>query len=119
MKTEGTTTLRLLTATRDHTHTFHILGRSDFGCHYGGILGQDFWKDNEASINYCNLTITMGEVTMKFDENYRTVNEKHKLTLTENIVRQPTKSKGRGLIFKREIISGVYLAKSVTQESDR
>ena len=44
-------------------HMFHILG-SDFGCQYDGILGQDFWKDNEASINYCNLTITKGEVTM-------------------------------------------------------
>ena len=100
-----------------HTHTFHILV-SDFGCQYDGILGQDFWKDETS--NYCNCTVTMGELTMNFDdENDKTINVAHKLTLktrTENMARLTTKSKGRGLISKQEIIPGVYLAESLTEE---
>jgi hypothetical protein len=121
LKTEGTTTLRLFTSTHEtthtHTHTFHILV-SDFGCQYDGILGQDFWKDETS--NYCNCTVTMGELTMNFDdENDKTINVAHKLTLktrTENMARLTTKSKGRGLISKQEIIPGVYLAESLTEE---
>jgi len=37
-------------------------------------------------------------------------------TRTESITRLPTKSKGHGIISKREIIPGVYLAESLTRE---
>jgi len=37
---------------------------------------------------------------------------------TENIVLLPTHSSGQGLIFKQELIPGVYLAESLTVERD-
>lgn len=53
-----------------------------FDCRYDGILGQDFWKNNRATINYCDRTSTMDEVTMNFDdETNRTLGKTHKLTL--------------------------------------
>jgi len=62
----------------------------------------------------------VGEVVINVDnETNKVVNETHGLTLktrTESITRLPTKSKGHGIIFKREIISGVYLAESLTRE---
>jgi hypothetical protein len=64
----------------------------------------------------------MGGVVINFDnETNKTVNETHRLTLktrTENIVQLPTKSKGHGIISKREIVPGVYLAESLTREVD-
>ena len=119
IRTEGTVMLKLLTPTHETTHSFHIKGDS-FDCQYDGILGQDFWIDKEATINYCDRKITMGEVTINFDsETNETVRDTYKLTLknrTESIVQLPTKSKGHGIISKREIISGVYLAESLTKE---
>jgi len=82
-----------------------------FDYQYDGILGQDFWKDKRATI-YCNRKITMGEVTINFDETNRALRESKKLSLktrTENIVQLPTKSKGHGILSKREIVPGVYL----------
>jgi hypothetical protein len=119
LKTEGTVILKLFTTTHETTHTFHIMGDS-FDCLYDGILGQDFWTNKRATINYCDRTIATGEVVMNFDdETNKVVNKTHRLTLktrTENIIRLPTKSKGQGIISKREIISGVYLAESLTRE---
>jgi hypothetical protein len=37
-------------------------------------------------------------------------------TRMESIVRLPTKSKGHGIISKREIVPGVYLAKSLARK---
>ena len=89
---------------------------NNFSCQYDGILGQDFWKNNRATINYCDRTITMDDVIMSFDnEANKTRNKTHKLTLktrTESIVQLPTKTTGLGIISKREIIPGVYLADS-------
>ena len=119
LKTEGTTALKLFTPTHVTTHIFHVVG-SDFGCQYDGILGQDFWKRYEATINYCDHTVTMNDVVLKFDDRAsETKNETHKLTLkprTENTVQLPTKCKGLGIISKGEIIPGVYLAESMTEE---
>ena len=119
LKTEGTTTLKLFTPTHETTHVFHAMG-NNFGCQYDGILGQDFWKNNRATINYCDCTITMDDVIMSFDNQAnKTKNESHKLTLktrTESIVQLPTKCKGLGIISKREIIPGVHLAESLTEE---
>lgn len=119
LRIEGTVTLKLLTPTHETTHIFHIMGDS-FDCLYDGILGQDFWKNKRATINYCDRTITMGKVIINFDvETNSVVNETHKLTLkiwTESIVQLPTKSKGCGIISKREIAPGVYLAESLTKE---
>jgi hypothetical protein len=113
LRTEGTAALKLLTPTHEATHTFHIMGNS-FECNYDGILGQDFWKDKKAIINYCDRKIIMGEMTINCnDETNRTVRETSKLTLktrTENIIKLPTKSKGHGIVSKREIVPGVYLA---------
>jgi hypothetical protein len=79
LRTEGTATLKLLTQTHETTHTFHIMGNS-FECNYDGILGQDFWQDKRA-INYCDRKITMGEVTINFDdETNRAVRETYRLT---------------------------------------
>jgi hypothetical protein len=54
----------------------------------------------------------MGEVMINFDtETNSVISGTHKLTLknrTENIVQLPTKSKGYGVIPKREIVPGVY-----------
>jgi hypothetical protein len=58
LKTEGTVRLKLITTTHK-THTFYIMG-DRFDCQYDGILGQDFWKNKRATINYCDRTITMG-----------------------------------------------------------
>jgi hypothetical protein len=80
LRTEGTAALKLLTPTHETTHTFHIM-RNSFECNYDGILGQDFWKDKRAFINYCDRKIIMGEVMMNFDdETNRAVRETYKLT---------------------------------------
>jgi len=119
LRTESTTRLKLSTPTHETTHVFHVMG-NDFGCQYDGILGQDFWKNNETTINYCDRTITMGQVTMSFDNEINEAkNKSHTLTLktrTESIVQLPTKSKGLGIISKRKILPGVYLAESLTEE---
>jgi len=56
----------------------------------------------------------MGNVVVKFDPKLdKTDADTCKLTLkarSENIVKLPTKSMGHGLISKRELIPGVYLA---------
>jgi len=105
--------LKLFTETHETTHVFHVMG-SSFSCQYDGILGQDFWKTYRATINYCDRTITMNDVTMNFDsETDKTKDKIHKLTLkprTKSIVSLPTKSEGLGIIPKREIVPGVYLA---------
>jgi hypothetical protein len=118
LRTEGTVMIKLFTTTHETTHTFHIMGDS-FDCQYDGILGQDFWKDKRATINYCDRIITMGEVVINFDETDKVVNETRKLKLkarTENIVKLPTKYKGHGILSKREVVPGVYLAESLTRE---
>ena len=112
IRTEGTVTLKLLTPTHETTSSFHIMGDS-FDCQYDGILGQDLWKNKRPTINYCDRKITMGEVTINFDETNRTVRETYKLTLknrTENIFQLPTKSKGRNNIQKRNNTWGIFLA---------
>jgi hypothetical protein len=110
LRTTGKTTLKLLTPTHETTQIFHVTGDS-FDCPYDGILGQDFWKSKRATINCCDRKITMGEVTINFDdETNRGVRETPQLTLkarTENILQLPT---------KREIVPGVYLAESLTRE---
>jgi len=58
--------LKLFTATHETTHMFHVTG--GFDCRYDSILGQDFWKDKGATIDYCSREITMGEVVMDFDD---------------------------------------------------
>jgi len=119
LRTEGTARLKLFTPTHETTHIFHVMG-NDFGYQYDGILGQDFWKTHRSTINYCNRTITMGEVIMSFDNEVNEAkNKSHKLTLktrTERIVHIPTKSKGQRIISKRGIVPGVYLAESLTEE---
>jgi len=64
--TEGTVTLTLLTQTHETSHTFHVMN-NDFDCIYDGILGRDFWENKMATIDYCDRTIKMGEVTLKLD----------------------------------------------------
>jgi len=119
LKTKGTTELTLFTPTHETTHVFHVVG-SNFGSQYDGILGLNFWKLHRATIDYCSRIITMSDVTVSFDnETDRTLVETYKLTLkprTENIVRLPTKSKGLGVIPKAEIMPGIYLAVSLTEE---
>ena len=64
---EGTVTLKLLTSSHETTHSFHIMGEN-FDCQYDEILGQDFWINKRANINYCDRKITMGEVTINLDD---------------------------------------------------
>jgi hypothetical protein len=118
LKTEGTVTLQLLTQTHETTHTFHVMG-DGFDCRYDGILCRDFWEDKKANISYCDREIVMGDVTVKFDPKTTLETEPHKLVLkarTESIVGLPTTSRGPGLISKRELLPGVYLAASLTNE---
>jgi hypothetical protein len=85
----------------------------NFGCRYDGILGQDFWKSKEATIDYCNRKITMGNVVI--DE---TTDFPQLLTVksrTAFIVRLPTKTRGTGIISKGELATGVYLAETLTE----
>ena len=121
LRTEGTVTLKLFTPTHETTHTFHVMG-DNFDCRYDGILGRDFWEDKRANISYCDSEIVMGDVTIRFDPKTKKVgNKPYKLTLkarTESIVRLPTTSKGHGLISKREVAPGVYLAESLTRETN-
>jgi len=92
LRTEGTARLKLFTPTHETTHVFHVMG-NDFGYQYDGILGHDFWKTHRSTINYCDRTITMGEVIMSFDNEVNEAkNKSHKLTLktrTEIIVQLP------------------------------
>jgi hypothetical protein len=117
VRTEGTVELKLLTPTHETTHIFHVTADS-LNFHYDGILGQDFWKDKKATINYCDRTITMGEIVVNFDnETNSVIGGNYKITLkgrTENIVQLPTTSKGHGIIPKSEVAQGVFLAESLT-----
>jgi len=118
MKTEGTITLKLFTDTHETTQTFHVVG-NEFGIQYDGILGRNFFEDKQSIINYCDQQVIMGDVVVKFDPKPDKVNSENcKLTLkarSENIVKLPTKSLGHGLISKRELMPGVYLAESLTE----
>ena len=55
--------LKLFILPHEITHLFHVMGEG-FECRYDWILGQDFWKDKGATIDYCNHEIIMGEVVM-------------------------------------------------------
>jgi len=122
MNTEGTITLKLFTDTHETTHPFHVVG-SEFGIQYDGILGRNFFEDKQNIINYCGQQIIMGDVVVKFHPKPDKIsNENYKLTLkarSENIVNLPTKSMGHGLISKKELIPGIYLAESLTKEMNR
>jgi hypothetical protein len=117
LRTEGTITLTLLTPTHETKHTFHVMG-SSFECQYDGLLGRDFWENKEATINYCDRTIIMGEVVLDFDNKTDRAASKHcKLTLkarTEHIVKLPTTFKGHGVISKKELVPRIFLAESLT-----
>ncbi|PNF14896.1 hypothetical protein B7P43_G05140 [Cryptotermes secundus] len=118
MRTKGTTELRLFAGPYETTHTFHVMN-DNFQWQYDGILGRDFWIDKGANINYCDRRITMDNVAVEFDPNVRDKDRQTKITLkarTENLVRLPTPSKGQGLISKKELIPGVYLAESLSTE---
>jgi hypothetical protein len=121
LRTEGTVLLNLFTSTHETTHLFHVMGEN-FGCLYDGILGQDFWKDKGATIDYCNRVIVMGEVMLHFDDRPdETTDSTWLLTLnsrTENIVHLPTKFTGLGIVTKKELAPGVYLAETLTEGID-
>jgi hypothetical protein len=97
LRTEGTVMLKLFTLTHETIHLFHVMGEG-FDCRYDGILGQDFWKDKGATIEYCNREITVGELVMDFDEEPEETTDLTRLVTlksrAESIVRLPTKSRG-------------------------
>jgi len=115
LKTEGTMLLKLFTDLHETTHTFHVV-RNEFGIQYDVILGRDFFEDKQSMISHCDRQISTGDVVVRFDPKPDKINgENCKLTLkarSENIVKLPTKSMGHGLISKRELIPGVYLAET-------
>jgi orotate phosphoribosyltransferase-like protein len=81
LRTEDSRRLKLFTPKHETTRVFQVMG-NDFGCQYDGILGQDFWKNNKSTINYCDRTITMGEVIMSFDNEINEAkNKSYALTL--------------------------------------
>jgi hypothetical protein len=104
--------------TCNYTHTFHVVGK-EFGIQYDGILGPNLLEDKQSTINYCDQQVIMGHVIVKFDPKPDEDNSENcKLTLkarSENIVKLPTKSLGHGLISKKELMPGVYLAESLTK----
>ena len=116
LKTAGTVELKLLTATHETSHLFHVLEEpSALQC--DGILGKDFLEEKESIINYCSRQIIMNdEVIVNFDEKIGKP-EPCRLTLqarTEHIVNVPTNHKGLGILNKSEITPGVFLAASLT-----
>jgi hypothetical protein len=121
MKTEGIMLLKLFTNTHETTHRFHVVG-DEFVINYDGILGRDFFEDKQSIINYCDRQIIMGDVVINFDyKPDKAYSKKCKLTLrarSESIVKLPTESMGEGLIFKRELMPGVFLAASLTKAID-
>jgi hypothetical protein len=120
LRTEGTVTLKLFTTTHETTHTFHVMG-DNFDCRCDGILGRDFVEDKRTNISYCDREIVMGDVIISVDPKTNRVERKpYKLTLkarTESIVGLPTTSKVHGLISKRAVAPGMYLAESLTMET--
>jgi hypothetical protein len=74
----------------------------------------------EAVISYFNREILMEDVVIKFDPKDSGMKDKIlNVTLkarSENYVKLPTTCKGQGLISKREIIPGIYMAESLTRE---
>jgi hypothetical protein len=118
IKTEGTMILKLFTNTHETTHKFHVVGE-EFEIHYDRNLGRDFFEDKQSVINYCVQQIIMGDVVVKFDPKPDRAHSKDcKLTLrarSENIVKLPSESLGDGLISKRRIMPGVFLAESLTK----
>ena len=83
LKTEGTTRLKLFTPTHETTHVFNVMG-NNFSCPYDGILGHDFWKNNTATINYCDRTIIMDDVVMSFDNKANKTRNKTQQTNPED-----------------------------------
>jgi hypothetical protein len=94
----------------------------DFGSRYDAILGQDFWRDRGATVDYCNREITMGEVVMHFDDSSdETADSTQLLTVisrTERVVRLLTKPSGIGIISNGELAPGVYLGETLTEAVD-
>ena len=121
LRTDGTVLLRLFTLTQETTQLFHVMGEG-FDCRYDGILGQDFWMDKGATIDYCNHEITMGEVVMDFDDKSDETTELTQLltlkSRAQSIVRVSTKSRGFGIISKGELVPGVYLAEALIEGVD-
>ena len=97
LRTGRTVLLKLYTLMHETTHLFHVIG-DDFDFQYDGILGQDFWKDKRATIDYCNRAITTGKVVMDLDDEPNEMTDvTQTLTLksrAESIVRMPIKSRG-------------------------
>jgi len=121
LRTEGTVLFKLFTFTHETTHLFHVMGEG-FDCRYDGILGQDFWRNKGATIDYSNREITMGEAVMDFDNKPdESTDLTQLLTLksrAESIVRLPSKSRGFGIISKGELAPGVFLAEALTERVD-
>jgi hypothetical protein len=122
LRTEGTVLLRLFTITHENTHLFHVMGEN-LGCSYDGILGRDFWNDKGASIDYCNRLIAMGEVVSRYDDkpDEKTTDSTRLLIInsrTESIVSLLTKFSGTGIVTKKELAPGLYLAETLTEGID-
>jgi hypothetical protein len=120
LRTEETVLLKLVAVTHETTHLFHVIG--GFDCRYDCILGQDFWRNKGATIDYCSREITIGEVVMNFDDKPDETTDLtqllHLKSRAESIVRLPTKSTGFGIICKRELAPGIYLAEALTEVVD-
>ena len=71
-------------------------------------------------MNYCDQEIMLGDVVVKFDPKPdKASSENCRLALkarSEYIVKLPNKSMGYGLISKKELMPGVYIAESLTKE---
>ena len=81
----------------------------EFGGRYDGILGQDFWKDRGAAIDYCNRVITMGGVVLRFDDKSDEMTDSTRLltvhSRTERIVRLPTKFYILAMLLGQRVLS--------------
>jgi hypothetical protein len=117
MKTEDHNTEIIQTCMKPHT--FHVAG-NEFAIQHEGILGRNFCEDKQRIINHCDQQIIMGDVVVKFHSKTDKISSENcKLTVkvrSENIVKLHTKSIGHGLISKKELITGIYLAETLTKE---
>ena len=61
LKTAGTIELKLLTASHEISHLFHVLEEPS-ALQWDGILGKDFLEEKESIINYCSRQIIMNDL---------------------------------------------------------
>lgn len=119
-RTLGEFEMVLSTENYETAHTFHIVG-DGIRIPYDGILGQDFFENKRAKIDYKKREMIMGDVRLKFDDKSLSREQVREVRTVlkprcETVVRVSTNSEelGTGLISKTELLPGVVMAETLT-----